>query len=322
MLATAQRLTESGRHAAALDYLGSLAVTDLEQSPALALLYGIAQARLGRHDDGQRWANVALSRARERGDSAVEARALNVLGAIAFETGRIDDAAEHFRQGAASSERIGDHETLGRCSNNLGSVAHLRGEYARAINSYTTARTAFERANLSAGIAETLHNLAMTYRDLSDRAKALETANRAVEKATEAGDLSLVAHARGGRAEIRLLAGEPAAAQPELEQALVVHRKVGNVVGEANDLRVLAGVRAELGETEEAERLLRDVIERANRYERPLLAAQAERDLARLLHRAGRTAEAGDWARRAQAHYRQLGAEAEVRSLDQLMAAR
>lgn len=127
-----------------------------------------------------------------------------------------------------------------------------------------------------------------------------------------------MAQTQGGRAEIRLLSGDASLALRELEEALATHRKVGNVVGEANDLRVRAAVMVERGEARDADLALRDVIERADRYARPLLAAQGERDLARLLQQLGRCDEAGDFARRARARFKQLGAEVEVRNLDHL----
>ncbi|MBI2614883.1 MAG: tetratricopeptide repeat protein [Gemmatimonadetes bacterium] len=303
-LKTVQQLADTGRHTAVVDYLTGLPDQEVAKSPTLALLFGSACARLGRDEQAQRWVAVALARARERGDRPVEARALNLCGAIAFDMGRIDDAAQHFTEGLAQAEREDDPATVGRCSNNLGIIASLRGDHGRAVGSYTMALAAFQQAGLHAGVAETLHNLAMTYRDQGDL------------EATEAGDLRLVAWTQGGRAEIRLLAGDPAVARREVEHAIAMHRDLGDIVGEAYDLRVLGCVLAELGDEAEAERTLRQVIERAEAFGRPLLAALAERDLAKLFLKVGREEKASDWARRARTRFIKLGAQAEVRSLD------
>ncbi len=320
-LKTVQQLAEGGRHSAVVDFLGGLPTEEVAKSPTLALLFGSACARLGRDELAQKWVAVALARARERGDRPVEARALNLSGAVAFDMGRIDEAAHYFTRALAEAEREDDPATVGRCSNNLGIIANLRGDHGRAVGSYTMALAAFQQAGLRAGVAETLHNLAITYRDQGDLEKALQTADRAVHEATEAGDLRLVAWTQGGRAEIRLLAGQAALARREVEHAIGTHREVGDIVGEAYDLRVLGCVLAALGNEGEAEGTLRDVVERAEAFGRPLLAALAERDLARLyLTKLGREAEASDLARRARTRFIQLGAEAEVRSLDQLMA--
>jgi tetratricopeptide (TPR) repeat protein len=315
-----QKLADSGRHAAVVEYLSGLPAEELTGSPTLAFLFGSAQARLGRDDLAKRWAQVAYERARERADRTVGARALNLSGAIAFEEGRIEEAVKYFTRALAEAERERDRATVGRCSNNLGIIASLRGDYGRAVGWFTMALAAFQQAGLRAGVAETLHNLALTYRDQGDLEKALETAHRAVAEASEAGDLRLLALTQGGRAEIRLLAGEAELARREIELALATRRQVGDVVGEAEDLRVLGSVLAELGDTAEGERLLRSVIERAEGFDRPLLAAQAERDLARLYRRLGRNGEAAEFIRRARVRFEQLGAEVEVRRLDEVTA--
>src|SRR2546422_3104689 len=46
--------------------------SELEDSPSLALLYGTAQARLGRHDEGLRWLDLALDQAHKRDERSEE----------------------------------------------------------------------------------------------------------------------------------------------------------------------------------------------------------------------------------------------------------
>lgn len=319
MLSSTQKLAETGRHAAVVEQLGVLPVQELEQSPTLALLFGIAQARLGRHNSGRQWVATALDTARARGDGEIEARALNVSGAIAFEEGWIDEATSCFTRALAAAERQGDRATLGRCSNNLGIIANLRGQYGRAVGSLTMALAAFQQAGHRAGAAETLHNLAITYRDQRDLSKALETEDRAFQEALAAGDVGLAARVQGGRAEIRLLAGDAEVSRLEAQRALASHREVGDVVGEADDLRVLAGALERLAQPAQAEAMLRDAIARATTLQRPRLIAQAQRDLAKLLHRQARDDEAEGHARRARDGFEKLGAVIEVRRLEELL---
>jgi len=319
MLNEAHKLVAAGQHAGALEFLDGKPDEDLERSPGLALLLGISHARLGHNDDARRWVEIALRQSRERGDRAAETRALNVSGAIALESGRVAEAAAFFAQALAEAERGGDHATVGRASNNLGIIANLRGDFGRAIGSYTMALAAFQRADFGVGIAEALHNLAITYRDQGELQKALDSADKAFDEAMGTGDVRLSALARAGRAEIRLLAGDVNVARREIEQVLEIERKIGNDLGEAQHLRVWAGCLAQLGEEDEAERVLHDVIERAAERGRPLLAAQAERDLARLLARLDRREDARALATRARDGFLALGAEAEARKLGDLL---
>ncbi|MBI4421113.1 MAG: tetratricopeptide repeat protein [Gemmatimonadetes bacterium] len=318
-LGAVRRLAETGHHAAVVEALEHRPRDELERSATLALLYGTAQARLGHHADGERWVEVALERARERGDRAIEARALNVRGGIALEAGRIEEAARFLMRALAVAEQEGDHATAGRCSNNLGIITNLRGEHDRAVGLYTLAIAAFQRAGWKRGVAETQGNLAISHRDRGEVLSALKAADRAVQEAQAVGDLALSAQTLAGRAEIRLAAGEPQLALREVTRALKTHGDVQDQVGEAEAGRILALALAATGDARGAEHQLLTVIERAQALDRPLLVAAAESDLAFLLQRLGRTAEARDVAGRARARYQQVGAVAEVRKLDRLL---
>ena len=319
MLTRIQELSDTGRNAAVVAELGVLPVHELEKSPTLALLFGIAQGRLGRQASGKQWVAAALELARARGDTAIEARALNVSGAISFDEGRIDEAAGFFNRGLAEAERQGDRVTVGRCSNNLGIISNLRGEHGRAIGSYTMAMAAFQQAGRRRGVAATLHNLAITYLDERNLVRALETEERAAEEASAAGDVSLQALIGCGRGEIRLRAGDAEVARREIQHALAMHRAVGDVAREAEDLRALAEALDLLQQPAQAEAMLRDVIARGRKLNQPLLTAKAERDLARLLHRQKRDDEAREVAGRARERFEGLGAVFEVRRLDTLL---
>ena len=318
-LSRIRSLSDSGRDAAVVAELGVLSAEELERSPALSLLFGIAQGRLGHHNAGKHWVARALGGARQQQDAATEARSLNVWGAIAFQEGRIDGAIQYFTEGLAEAERQGDRTTVGRCSNNLGIIANLRGDHGRAAGCYTMALAAFQHAGHRAGVAETLHNLAITYRDQRAYTRAFDTEERAAREAAAAGDLALVGLIHCGRGEIRLRTGDAQMGRAEIQRALELHREVGDLVGETEDLRALAEALDLLRQPVEAEEMLRDVVLRARQLARPLLAAQAERDLARMLHRQKRHSEGREMARYARERFAQLGAVFEVARLDGLL---
>jgi tetratricopeptide (TPR) repeat protein len=311
----ARQLAAAGHQAEVVEYLGAQEASALEDSPTLALLYGTAHARLGRHDEGLRWLDMALDQARKQDEQAVERHALNARGAMALVTGRIDEAADYFTQALMAASRDGDLATTGRCSNNLGIISNLRGRHAEAIGSWEIALAAFERAGLRQGVAECHHNLAITYREQGALDRALTEADRAVAQAEAAGDRALQVLALRGRAEIRVVRGELEAARRELDQVREMRGGLANPISEAEDLRVAALVLAAEGEPAAAERALRDVIGRAQTHRRPQLQAEATRDLAIVLRRTGRHADAQAAARAAKAVFAQLGAEREIRNL-------
>src|SRR5436190_18406109 len=254
----AQQLAAAGRHAEVVSYLGGRKGTELAASPSLALLYGTAQARLGRHDEGLRWVDLALDQARRQDQPAVERHALNARGAIALVSGRIDEAADCFTRALMAASRDGDLATTGRCSNNLGIISNLRGRHAEAIGSWEIALAAFERAALPQGVAECRHNLAVSYREQGALDRALAEADQAVAQAEPTGDRILWAMTLRGRAEIRVARGELGLAQRELELVREIRSRQPNPVHEAEDLRVAASVLAAEGQLVAAERALRE----------------------------------------------------------------
>jgi tetratricopeptide (TPR) repeat protein len=314
-----QELTDAGRYADVLTYLGGRSADELERSPMLTLLCGIAHARLGRLDMGQHWAKVALARARTLGDRTLEVRALNVCGVIALERGGITEATHFFAQ--AQEEAMQDHDMagVGRCANNLGAIASMQGDYGRAVGAHTRALAAFQGACSSRGIVEAQHNLAIAYREQGQLDDAMKAADSAVREAERLGDRQLKAQALAGRAEIRVARGEADLAVREVECALVMHRELKDTVRETEDLRILAVARGAAGARDESERMLRDVMARASAHQRPLLVAIAQRDLARLLARGGDVAAARVEAEAARATFDRLGMQAEARKLDALL---
>src|SRR5882672_7578255 len=311
----ARQLAAAGNHAEVVDYLGAHAESELEDSPSLALLYGTAHARLGRHEEGLRWLDMALDQARKRDEQAVERHALNARGAMALVSGRIDEAADYFTQALMAASRAGDLITTGRCSNNLGIISNLRGRHAEAIGSWEIAVAAFDRAGSPAGVAECYHNLAITYREQRALDRALVEADRAVAQAEAAADRTLWALTLRGRAEIRVVRGELDAARQDLDQVRELRGFAPNAISDAEDLRVVALLRAAEGNVAAAERALREVMQRAAMHRRPQLQGEATRDLAIVLHGVGRHVEAQAAARAAKVIFAQLGAEREIRNL-------
>src|SRR5712691_12128957 len=70
----ARQLTAAGQHAEVVNYLAARQGSELVESASLALLYGTAQARVGRHDEGLRWLDTAVEQARKGGERGVESR--------------------------------------------------------------------------------------------------------------------------------------------------------------------------------------------------------------------------------------------------------
>ena len=314
------RLAESGQFEEVVRSLRERPYGQLHGSPELALRFATALAHIGSSLEAHHWAIIALAGARDRRDRAMELRALNVCGGIAFESGEIDKARISFMDAQTAALDAGDFGTLGRCANNLGIIANLRGDFEVAVTEYTKAIAAYQRAGQPRGVVESRHNLAITYREQRSFDEALATADRAVHEAVTIDDTALLAKVVAGRAEVRVAAGDATTGRQEAEQALATHRSLGDAVGEAEDLRIVGVAAVGEGAMADAESTLRDVTVRARQLERPLLLACAQRDLAQLLRTQGKAEEAKAVATAAQEEFRRMGAVVEVRRLDAVIA--
>src|SRR2546422_8741597 len=99
-----------------------------------------------------------------------------------------------------------------------------------------------------------------------------------------------------------------------------MHRDLGDAVLETEDRRILAAALSIAGKTQDAEDMLRDVIDRAAEHKRPLLVAIAQRDLAHILALEGEVATAKQLAQAARATFDRLGAKVEIEKLEALLA--
>src|SRR4029077_6131451 len=104
-------------------------------------------------------------------------------------------------------------------------------------------------------------------------------------------------------------------ARRDLDRIRVIRSELPDPVAEAEDLRIQALVLAAENHLPRAEKVLREVLGRAELHERLLLQGEATRDLAAVLRRTDRTGEAQAAAQSAKGIFARMGAESEIRKL-------
>jgi len=134
----------------------------VELTPYSQLLAAHAASHLGEFDLAGTLAASAQSELRARGDDPGVLDSTNLLGAVAFERGNIDDAEAQFRSVLQMAERLGCTRFTARGANNLAIIAHLRGHRECAVALYQKALTAYLQIDDERGIVETRHNLALS----------------------------------------------------------------------------------------------------------------------------------------------------------------
>ena len=298
----------AGRHRDVLDALERLPVEQREGRTRSALLAAEANGRLGNYGEAARWADLAATLARTRGEAHAELRARNYRGAIALRRGDVADAENHFTAALEMARELHDHTAEARALNNLGILANIRGDVEAALANYRRALVAYQQVAVVRGIAETYHNIGISLRDQANPQAALGAAEEAVRLATQAGDEQLIALASTGRAELHVMLGDPAFASAELQRAEERYTRIGFRAGLPEVWRVRAAVARATRDIGTAVSLLTRAAALATELGSTDILADIERDLSRALESSGDTAGARAARQRAVELYRTIGA--------------
>ena len=288
--------------------------------PEAALLLAEAELRLGDPRRAKGWLTHALLALGRAGDLAAQRRAVNLLGAAHFALGELDAAESAFVRAVELGRSDGDDLLVARATNNLGAIANIRGRREVARGLYQLAVPAYQRIGSALGLAESFHNMAITFRDVRQLDQADEYERRAIEFAREAANPRLEAMARSGRAEVCLLRGDARLAEAGAQRAAYEFASIPDPVGEAEALLLIGIARTHLGKRDEAEAALDRAVSLARQYGNALIEAESLRARAELLA-SQRTAavRARADAEGAIAIYARLGAHKERDALQELL---
>ncbi|MEE9132244.1 MAG: tetratricopeptide repeat protein [Gemmatimonadota bacterium] len=284
--------------------------------PSLAYRYGEALYHTGRMEELAGYAAEYEASARRTTDPGGTMRALNLGGIAAFELGDMRAAREKFDALLELAEAESDEDMLARAANNLGAIANLRGRRHEALAYYYLALPLYQKVDRPRGLAQTHHNLGLSFRDLGNLAESVASYNTAIVLAESISYRPLVAMSTVGRAEAELRRGDVELGRKLADRGLALARETADPISEAEALRVRGLVLAEQdAEGAGAYADLEAGLILAVDTRSALLEAEIERDLGRLEQGRGRRDEALEHLGAALQRFESLGAEAEARAL-------
>jgi len=263
-----------------------------ERDGARAILLAEACLRTGDPRTATRWLDTAAPLLASAGDRPGQRRVVNMQGAAAFALGTLDAAAERFGTALEMARTDADALLTARAINNLGAIDALRGDTAQAIAAYQLAIPAYHRMGHTLGLAESWHNLAISYRVRDELNAADEAERRAIEFATEAANPRLAAMAQVGRAEISLRRGDYALARANAARAATTFSAVPDYLLQADALRVKAEASDLMRFPIVADTALSQAYELARTHEHQLQEAQILQTHANIMLRRGDLAAA------------------------------
>ena len=309
LVATLRALLSAGRYRDAMaSWLGA-PPAEARRSEAL-LLAATASMRLGEVARAGELAAEAAEAFRLRADQDGRLRALNLLGAVAFEQGALDDAVSRFEMARGLARQLEDTLFEAHAANNLASVAHLRGDAAMALSLYRAALLGYQRLGDRRGTTQTYHNLGLAFRELGAWQDADEATVQAVRHARLVEDAALAALAVTGRAELDVARGALDVAARELDRASELAHQAGDQLGIAEIGRVRAVAALQRHDAAAALVEARAAGTMAEEQGSALLVAECAAAEALALHRLARRSEAEASRRKAADGFARLGAVA------------
>lgn len=286
-------------------------VADEQPEPEHVTLLAEALLRTARPREAEQWLRRTLPDVERSGDRIARRRATNLRGIALFELGQLEAAELSFRRALELGEQESDPLLVARAMNNLGQIANVRGSRVDALTLYQLAVPAYQRLGNARGLAETYHNMAISYRDLGQLERADESEQRAIEFARAVPVARIAALARIGRAEVALRRGDTAVARVAALRGATECLGLGDPAGTADGLRVLGLACIAAGAFADAAAALGRASGFAARHANPVLEAETLRARAQLAAACGAVDDARQHADAALALFARAGAKAD-----------
>jgi DNA-binding SARP family transcriptional activator/Tfp pilus assembly protein PilF len=194
----------------------------------------------------------ARQAARQTGERAAEAQALNCLGLIDGRMGRYPEGAKHLQEALALFRETGDKSGTARALTNLASAKWRQGQYLQAGSHYRKALALFREIGDLIGEAHALNGLGLVDWQQGRYSDGAERFQGALDLFRALGDQSNEAHALGNLGMVGGRLGRFPQADEHLRDALALFREIGDRSGAASALTDLGSVACRQGRYLEA----------------------------------------------------------------------
>ena len=238
-----------------LDRLLAAAVAPTE--PRLHGLEGAAMiaSDQGEHAVAAERLEEAVDLARQLGDEARLAVALNLLGSVRDRQGRLEEAAALLRQSLELGRAQGDRRAEAGTLNNLAIVLHNQGDLAEASRLLEASLRIKQEMGNRLGMSVTVSNLAVLAHDQGDVPGAVRWLEEAIALDREIGNPSGLADDLDNLGGIHVSGGDPPRGAALLAEALATRREIGDRYSLPYSLANVAALAAAVGDHDVAARL-------------------------------------------------------------------
>ncbi len=282
--------------------LGLLADTREDIAPYLTLAdqarllndIGWLQYRLGDYSSGVDSCKFTITSLNPNEHPLVVAQALNLMGVIAFNTSRYDEAISYYEQSAFLREREGDLNALAGSYNNLALAYQSKGEYDKALAYLDRSLEIKGRQNNEAGIAGGYLNLAVLHLEVHNFDEAERRCRESLRISSRLGLAQMIAENLNTLGDIVFARGLLDDAEDYYRRSLEHARRLSTVSEEMGAHKRLAKLYIRKGRHDDARVAIDEATRLARKVGSKYEQAQTEEISGDLLSAQGNRAESID----------------------------
>ena len=265
-------------------------------------------------------AERSVAMAEEADDRNALGHALNVLAAVRWRQGDLDEADRLFHEALKRGTSTTDPRLQVDVMTNLGSLAKIRGDFREALRCYEEALAHGRLHSLLDNILGTLNNLGIANMALRRLDAAEDAFTEALTIANALGGLSIRIQLEVNCASLQIEKGDYAEAKRRCDRAMSLASQLGDSRANAEAEKVYGIIARETGDLPQAEAHLVRAREMASAVNDLEFEGDVNRELAELFDRLGRSRETLQALNRAHACFTQLRARHELADVGRRMA--
>ncbi|MUG94179.1 tetratricopeptide repeat protein [Scytonema sp. UIC 10036] len=194
---------------------------------------------LGQYREAIECYQQSLILANKIGDRHRQFNSLNNLGNIYDSLGQYPNAIEHHQQSLSIAQAMGNRRGEASALNNIASVYDSLGQYQKAIEYFQLSLAIEREIGNRRGEAQSLSGLGNAYDSLWQFSEAIEYHQQQLSICQEIGDLQGEAHALSGLGNAYHSLGQYSKAIEYHQQSIAIKRELGDRQGESSSLNNL-----------------------------------------------------------------------------------
>jgi diguanylate cyclase (GGDEF)-like protein/putative nucleotidyltransferase with HDIG domain len=265
-------------------------------------------------------AERAVAMAEQGDDRNALGHALNVLAAVRWRQGDLDEAERLFHEALQRGTSTTDPRLQVDVMTNLGSLAKIRGDFREALRCYEEALAHGRLHSLLDSILGTLNNLGIANMALRRLDAAEDAFTEALTIANALGGLSIRIQLEVNCASLQIEKADYVEAKRRCDRAMSLASHLGDSRANAEAEKVYGIIARETGDLVQAETHLLRAREMASAVNDLEFEGDVNRELAELFTRVGRSRETLQALNRAHSCFTQLRARHELADVSRRMA--